>query len=223
MLFKIDSASATDQNTVVSLRCPGCRQQGTFDRVIPNDALINVVVDAAGTSHQYVFGHRKCPNPQCSTHIFFAYSNNMRKLVLSYPAERIDFDSTNIPQPVLAALEEAITCHSNACFAAAAIMVRKTLEALCNDRKVTGPNLRARLQGLGATVVLPKELLDALDDVRLLGNDAAHIESQAYNQVGQAEVELVVEVAKEVLKAVYQYSALLARLQGLKTPPASTP
>jgi len=222
MLFKIDSEGAMDTSTVISLRCPGCRQQGTFDRVIPNDALISTS-PATGDVRQYVLGHRKCPNPQCRTHIFFAFSKNKQQLVLTYPAERIDFDSTNIPQPVLAALEEAITCHSNACFTASAIMVRKTLEALCDEQGATGPSLKARVQALGGTVVLPKELLDALDDVRLLGNDAAHIESLAYNQVGEAEVDLVIEVAKEVLKAVYQYSSLLSRLKALKKSPASTP
>jgi hypothetical protein len=52
-----------------------------------------------------------------------------------------------------------------------------------------------------------------------LGNDAAHIESQEYDKVGQEEVEIGLELAKEVLKAVYQYSALLNRLRALKKNP----
>jgi hypothetical protein len=64
--------------------------------------------------------------------------------------------------------------------------------------------------------VLPQELLDGLDDLRLLGNDAAHIESNVYESIGREEVEVGVEFAKEVLKATYQYSALLTRLRGLQ-------
>jgi hypothetical protein len=75
-----------------------------------------------------------------------------------------------------------------------------------------------RIKSLGTKVVLPQELLQGLDDLRLLGNDAAHIESEEYNQVGKEEVEVGIEFAKEVLKAVYQYSALLARLRALKKP-----
>jgi len=60
--------------------------------------------------------------------------------------------------------------------------------------------------------------LDGLDDLRLLGNDAAHIESQEYTKVGKEEVEIGIELAKEVLKAVYQYAALLGRLRALKSP-----
>ena len=64
-----------------------------------------------------------------------------------------------------------------------------------------------------------KELLDGLDDLRLLGNDAAHIESREYDKVGKEEVEVGIEFVKEVLKAAYQYSALLDRLRGLRKNP----
>ena len=50
-------------------------------------------------------------------------------------------------------------------------MVRKTLEELCRDRQAQGPNLKDRIKALGTKVVLPTELLDGLDDLRLLGND----------------------------------------------------
>jgi hypothetical protein len=159
-------------------------------------------------------GQRVCPNQECRAHVFIARDKD--KLIVSYPAERIDFDATNVPAAVVGALEEAIACHANQCFVAAAIMVRKTLEELCKDRNAQGKNLKARIADLGTKIVLPRELLEGVDDLRLLGNDAAHIESQEYNQIGQEEVEVGIEFTKEVLKATYQYSALLRRLRGLK-------
>jgi hypothetical protein len=164
-----------------------------------------------------MFGQRRCPNPECLAHIFFAYRSN--QVVVSYPAERIDFDTVNLPTSVVTTFEEAITCHAENCFIAAAIMVRKTLEELCRDRGATGANLKERIKALGSKVVLPQELLNGLDDLRLLGNDAAHIESQEYDKVGKEEVEIGIEFTKEVLKAVYQYSALLAKLRALKKSP----
>jgi hypothetical protein len=92
------------------------------------------------------------------------------------------------------------------------------LEELCRERNADGPNLKERIKALGSKVVLPQELLQGLDDLRLLGNDAAHIESQEYAKIGREEVEVGVEFTKEVLKAVYQYSALLSRLRALKKP-----
>jgi hypothetical protein len=58
-----------------------------------------------------------------------------------------------------------------------------------------------------------------MDGLRLLGNYAAHVDSQEYNSVGQAEVEAGVAVSKEILKAVYQYAALVKQLRALKKIP----
>src|SRR5258708_12403610 len=102
-------------------------------------------------------GQRRCPDPQCQAHLFFAHQNG--RIVIAYPPERLDFDPVNLPASVLAALEEAISCHANRCFIAAAIMVRKTLEELCRDRQATGTNLKERIPALGTRVVLPQQLL----------------------------------------------------------------
>lgn len=131
----------------------------------------------------------------------------------------LDFDPANLPESFLVSLEETMACHANRCFVAAAIMVRKTLEKLCRDRQAKGNSLKERIRSLGTKVVLPQDLLDGLDDLRLLGNGAARIESQEFNKIGQEEVAIGIEFAKEVLKAAYQYSALLTRLRALKKAP----
>jgi hypothetical protein len=191
----------------VSLRCPGCRQQGTFEGLANNDVQLD---------NQTIAGQRRCPNPTCRSQVFVVLRGGA--LLASYPAERLDFDATNLPPGIVSAIEEAVTCHAAECYVAAGIMVRKALEELCAERGATGATLKDRLAALAKTVVLPQELLDGLDTLRLLGNDAAHIDSQVFKQVGKEEVEVALEFAKEVLKAVYQYSALLARLNALKQP-----
>jgi hypothetical protein len=198
-------------NAVVRLRCPVCRQRGTFEAQIPHDLQFTTPENVQETA-----GIRRCPDPACYSLVFFVMAGG--KLVDSFPAETLDFDATNIPAAVQSAFEEAIKCHAQSCFVASTIMVRKTLEELCRDRGAAGGNLKERIKALGTKAVLPQELLDGLDDLRLLGNDAAHIESQEYAKVGKEEVEVGIEFAKEVLKAVYQYSALLNRLRALKKP-----
>lgn len=208
MLSLVNGYFSGVSNPPLSLRCPNCRQIGILE-VVGQDLGLNIV--QRGTTFA---GQRRCTNPKCLTHIFVVH--NGTQIVESFPAETIDFDATNIPPSVVSAFEEAIKCHASQCFIASAIMVRKTLEELCRDRQATGNNLKERIRALGTKVVLPQELLDGLDDLRLLGNDAAHIESQEYDKVGKEEVEVGIEFAKEVLKAVYQYSALLNRLRSLK-------
>ena len=174
------------------------------------------VVVIPGNPNTY-FSSRRCPNHTCHAHVFVVWQHPDR-VVASYPPERIDFDTASIPEPVVRSFEEAISCHANGAFVAAAIMVRRTLEVLCADKGAAGKTLKDRVAALGATVILPPGLLAGLDNLRLLGNDAAHIEAQAYNQVGKTEVELAIDVAKEVLKAVYQLDSLVKRLDALKRP-----
>lgn len=193
----------------IPIRCPACLREGTLDAIDLND------VTSQGS--QYLFGMRRCPNPSCCIHIFFIEDRPNQKTIF-YPPERLDFDAKDVPEPIKKTLIEAISCHSVECYAASALMIRRTLEELCKDRGAAGKNLKDRLSVLGSKVVLPNELMDALNNVRLLGNDAAHVESQDYAQIGKEEVEIAVEFTKEVLKAVYQYSGLLNRLNSLKKP-----
>ncbi|HXA37878.1 MAG TPA: DUF4145 domain-containing protein [Phenylobacterium sp.] len=138
-----------------------------------------------------------------------------------FPAETIDFDASNLPAPILSSLEEAVACQAAGAYKATALMVRRVLEELCEDRKATGSNLKERLTNLGQNIVVPSELLDAADELRLLGNDAAHIEAKLYDEIGESESRLAVELAKELLKAVYQYADLVARLRALRKPKGS--
>ena len=117
---------------------------------------------------------------------------------------------------VLIAFEEAIKCHSNSCFIASAIMIRKTLEEICIDRGAIGKNLFKKLEDLGSKILIPQELLIGMNELRLLGNDAAHIEAQTFSEIGNEEIEVSLEFAKEILKAVYQYENLLQKLKKLK-------
>ncbi len=96
------------------------------------------------------------------------------------------------------------------------MMVRKTLEAACDDRGAGGKNLYDRIESLRTKVTLPNELLDGLHEIRFLGNDAAHVSARDYDEIGKAEVEAVADFAKELLEALYQYESLMKRLQSLR-------
>src|SRR4051794_14064999 len=99
-------------HTVITVRCPACRRMGTFAPP-PELSDLRVHLDSGEI---YLMGQRRCPNPECRAHLFFvaeavAIQVNRAgvQLLATYPAERVDFDATNLPTPVLAALEEAIT------------------------------------------------------------------------------------------------------------------
>ncbi len=200
---------------IVNLRCPACNHAGAFGGLKSCNDVSWTTKTQDGNEHFYA-GMRQCPNLECRALIFIILRQG--QLDRSFPPEVIDFDSSNLPQPILATLEEAISCHSADCFKATALMVRRLLEELCEDKGAVGASLKDRLQSLGSNIIVPKELLDAADELRLLGNDAAHIEAKSYNSIGKEEAALAIELAKELLKAVYQYSSLVGRLKALKKP-----
>lgn len=208
MLIKLSEARAGG-DLRVSVRCPGCGNVGTF-APLPN------VVDVHAPPDKFL-GQRRCPNPLCQAHVFCIYDNR-GKVLRTYPPERIDFDPKGIPAQIVETFMEALTCRAEGLHVAAAIMIRRTLEELCEEKGAIGSNLKERISSLQSSVVLPKELFVALDDLRLLGNDAAHIEAKTYDSIGQPEVDIGIELTKEVLKAVYQLDDLLARLRALKKP-----
>ena len=80
-----------------------------------------------------------------------------------------------------------------------------------------GRNLKDRIAALRDKVVISQALLDGADELRLFGNDAAHVEARVYEQIGREEVEISIEFAKELLKSFYQTASLLAKLRALKT------
>jgi hypothetical protein len=193
----------------IPLRCPHCGQNGTFE-AIPNIADLKVP--------QHWLGLRKCPNPTCHGQLFII-ANDAFVIEKSYPALRIDFDAAGIPERIKKTLSEAITCHAEACYVAGAIMVRRCLEELCEDRKAVGGDLKGRIAALRAKVVLPDELFDAMDELRILGNDAAHVEAKVYDDIGEPQVSIALELTKEILKATYQLDTLVKKIQALKGKP----
>jgi HEPN domain-containing protein len=205
---------------IANLRCPHCNHQGAFHPIVNcNDVgWVEGVANQAGQVQPTGFaaGVRKCPNPECSGLVQVVLQSG--QVVESFPPEVIDFDSTNLPPAILASLEEAIKAHAANCYKASALMVRRVLEELCDDKNAVGGDLKQRLAALSQSVVVPKELLDAADELRLLGNDAAHVKAKNYDAVGKDEASLAIELAKELLKAVYQYTSLVDRLKALKKP-----
>jgi hypothetical protein len=204
--IRVEGAGATG-TPPVTLRCPFCHGMA----LLSSCGVGDLAVHPAGL----LLGHRHCPNPDCLGHLFLVLTPD-GTVIRSYPPELLDFDATDLPAGVTKALQEAVTCHAAECYAAAAIMVRKTLEEVCADQEAEGKDLKKRIEALGEKIVIPTELIEGMDELRVLGNDAAHVEARVYDSIDREEVETAIEFAKEILKATYQYSSLLDRLRALK-------
>ena len=205
----------------ISLRCPYCGELGVFEGLISAsstmyDASINEIV---------TFGIRRCPNPQCKGIIFLAgfidIKTNSEEIFVFPVSVPFDFNKAQIPPKIAELLEESIECYSNGCYIASAIMIRRTLEEICATEGAEGDTLEKRIDNLKGKVVLPQKLFKGLHNLRLMGNDAAHVKSKNYDKIGEKEVKVAIEFTRELLKALYQYDELLAELEKLKKKPNS--
>jgi hypothetical protein len=198
----------------LQMRCPYCRKEGTLDA---RGGDIGINVDGNIPTGD-VSGERICPNPTCRGLIYVVYTQSTGEIVASYPPELIDFDATNLPPEVSEPLEEAVSCHAQQCYPASAVMSRRTLECICEDQGAKGDNLYDRIESLAKTVVLPDAMIKALHNLRLLGNDAVHVEARVFAEVGKPEAEAAISVAKMIVQAAYQMDTLLSELEALKRP-----
>lgn len=203
-----DNAQAEPPRVDIRGRCPACGRDATFESLPIQDLWFA----------EYRLGQRRCPNASCRSHIFFIWRAEKEggKVVATFPSQKAPFDKADIPDKVAATFEEAITCHAEGCFKAAALMIRRTLEEMCRDKDAVGDTLKDRIQSLENVLVVPKQLFDLMGRLRLLGEDAARVESRAYDEIAKDEVEVGIELTKEILKAVYQYSSLLTKMKALK-------
>jgi hypothetical protein len=213
------SSDILQQGSRLLMRCPHCLREGTLDQRGLDQKM--VFQDEQWEPRRWVSAERICPNPSCRGHVFVIYDRNDAEILISYPAERVDFDASDLPAIVREPLEEAIECHANDCYRAAAVMVRRSLEAVCSDQDIDGADLFRRIEGLGQKITLPRGMVESLHNLRLLGNDAAHVESKDYEDVGKAEVDTAIKVTKVVLEATYQMQAILGELEALKREPAT--
>jgi hypothetical protein len=201
--------------------CPGCSREGNFAGHGPDINLHVRDPNQESNNLPVWVGSRFCPNTSCGTHVFVVYHQQggpIYKVLRSFPAGRIDFDVAGVPAKVHKAFDEALTCTANECYVAAGMLIRKTLEAVCEDRGAQGKDLWLRINDLKTKLMLPNALFEAMDHLRLLGNDAAHIEAKTYDEVGKDEVLAGIDLTKEIIKATYQYKDLLGKLQALKKP-----
>ncbi len=200
----------------LSIRCPHCLHVGTFPTVSAGLNWSKYVENASRTRGRVMDAYmRVCPNPQCKGVVFTVSSGP--EFVKVLPPELLDFDGSNLPEMLLRTLEEAIACHSVGAYRAAAMMVRRLLEEICDDSNANGRTLHDRLNALKGKITLPDELFDAMGELKALGNDAAHITAKDYLTIGQDEAEDSIELAKEILKARYQLKGLVERLRARKS------
>ncbi len=91
----------------------------------------------------------------------------------------------------------------------AAVGIRGLVEAICQEQKAPGRNLKEKVEGLVGLGVLTRSGAEILDKLRLLGNESAHeIKRHPLWRLG-----IAFDVAEHVLQAVYLLPEKAERLK----------
>lgn len=219
-LLQTEEFHNADEYTLpVTIRCPHCLVTSSFHPCLPRSYTYRKAQphpNAPNQNHHVQFKAtlRICPSDKCRGLVLTVISGATVMRVI--PNERLEFDPQGVPGQLVSTLLEAVDCHSCGAFRASALMVRRLMEELCEAQGAKGNNLYQRLEDLGKKVPVSIALLDGARELRILGNDAAHIEAKEYASIGKEEAEIAIEVGKEILKAFYQHQSLVERLQKLK-------
>jgi hypothetical protein len=103
------------------------------------------------------------------------------------------------------------------------VLIGRTLDAVCADRKAEGETLFARLNDLAKKHEIPAKLADMAHGLRQLRNVGAHAD---LGSLTAEEIPVLDALCTAVLEYVYKAPRLLAlveeRLKNLKTKPATS-
>lgn len=106
-----------------------------------------------------------------------------------------------VPAPIAGAYHEAALALSANCPRAAAVMARRTLEAIAVDKGEATGTLAQRLGNMSDKGLLHPTLAEWTKEVRLIGNAGAHFDP--INNVSLDDARQLIEFIRELAKFIY--------------------
>lgn len=123
--------------------------------------------------------------------------------VAVYPAPPRRMSSA-VPKKLQECFLEARTCYEARAYTASAIMCRRSLELLAVERGVAEKNLAQSLLKLKDNGDIDQRLYDWCNQLRLVGNEAAH---GVGSDTSQADAKDMTDLAEAIIDYVYVFQA----------------
>lgn len=206
----------------LTTQCPRCeamvaaQQEGDFRR-----RLETTTPQDPDTEQVALFSCPKCSHAfLASRHGYddgFTDTTSWDEWDLIYPAEpRL---GASVPEPMAKGYLEARRCFGAGAPTAAAIMCRRTLETLCKGKGASGRNLAAMLKDLQTKGVIAAQLFEWADELRLVGNDAAH---NVEEFVSKEDARDGIEFTRAIIEYVYTFTDAFERFKRRRATKATT-
>jgi len=98
-----------------------------------------------------------------------------------------------------------------------AVLIGRTLETICQDRKANGRNLHERLKDLSNRDEIPTRLAEMAQGIRILRNIGAHAD---LGEIADEDIPILKDLCEAILEYIYRAPARLkileSRLDSLK-------
>lgn len=148
-----------------------------------------------------LYGNEDMPDEYAS---FTYYPERMQKFLFPKPYSKL--------KPALGAIyREALICYNGKAMILCAAGLRALLEGICQDKRVKGNNLKAKIENL-QTRLPNKNIIRNLHHFRFMGNDAVH-ELAAPKPT---EVALAIGVIEDLLNFFYELDYKASQLREIR-------
>ncbi len=104
-----------------------------------------------------------------------------------------------LPEIVRQSYEEAVRCEAAKAYLAAAVMVRRALEAITKEFEPSSKTLYAGIKAMSTKGMISQELADWGDQLRVIGNQGAHASAEVIDQQTAAEAIDFLQAMLEIL------------------------
>jgi hypothetical protein len=108
-----------------------------------------------------------------------------------------------IPEPLRAEHRQARACFKAKAYTAAVVMVRRTLEGVCEDHAIQEKTLARSLEEMAQRKLLDGQLVEWARELRVLGNVGAHYTGKT---VEARDASDAIDLAEALLDYVYVFS-----------------
>lgn len=117
-----------------------------------------------------------------------------------YDPSHVDLEEVYVvPKLVRSIYQESVTAVQAQALTLAGLGLRGTIEAVCNDKGVSGRDLEKRITKMAALGIISKSDADRLHAIRFLGNDAAH----DIKKPEKDQISVALKIINHLIQSVY--------------------
>lgn len=187
----------TDKNSLFCLYCGATR-------VFQVDGTYTYEDEYGIQRTKYELAHcLKCNNPLLVTYNSHVgswdieFDDSIYKIVYPISERELNF---SLPKLVEESYKEAVNCERNQTWLASAVMIGRTLEAVCREFDERSKNIKGSLNKMYTEGILSQEFHNWANELRILRNIGAHPSKE---QVAQQDVKETLDFLKSLLEIYY--------------------